>query len=596
VNSMLEAAISYASRNLYVFPCEKKIPLTGTGGFKNAACDLKFLLEWWTKYPKAQIGIPTGQINHLFVIDVDGPQGEAALPKLNLPETFTVETRPGRKQFWFAQPDGVTTKNSAGALAPQIDTRGDGGYIIAPPSIHHETGKPYRVVKDLPWAEMPAVLYDLPANGNGHALTTDKIRKGKRHQTLLSVAGALRARGLSPQKVLATLRTLNAQQCEPPIDDAELQRLATFVGAKPAGFPGQRLIETSAEIEMECFSEIAPEGISWLWPGRIPAGKVTLFVGDPGKGKSLATIDLAARVSCGRAFPDGSPCVQGDVLILSAEDTATDTVRPRLDVAGADVGRVHRIKAVKVTLSDGQTGESAFSLERDLEKLEETLTKHPGFKLIIIDPLSAYLGTRANSWRDAEVRALLTPLVEFAARNGVAIVGIMHMRKSETDAMLRVSGSIAFVAAARVVWGFGEDPDDPSLRVMVPVKNNLAPLGDSLSYQIVGNGSGIPYLNWDAKPRKVDANEVLGLNAKEKKERAKRHSKAQDWLQKRLASGPLPQEQIEAQAKTAEIAWRTLMRAKASLGVRSHKAGMTGGWYWELPVEACHEGDQDGPP
>src|SRR5262252_10337319 len=98
---MLEAAISYASRNLCVFPCEKKIPVTGTGGFKNASCDLKLLLEWWTKNPKAQIGIPTGQVNHLFVIDVDGPQGEAALPKLNLPETFTVETRPGRKQFWF---------------------------------------------------------------------------------------------------------------------------------------------------------------------------------------------------------------------------------------------------------------------------------------------------------------------------------------------------------------------------------------------------------------------------------------------------------------------------------------------------------------
>ena len=189
------------------------------------------------------------------------------------------------------------------------------------------------------------------------------------------------------------------------------------------------------------------------------------------------------------------------------------------------------------------------------------------------------MGTKVNSWRDAEVRALLTPLVEFAARTGVAVVGIMHMRKSETDAMLRVSGSIAFVAAARAAWGFGEDPDDPSLRVMVPVKNNLAPLGDSLGYQIADDEAGVPYLVWDAKPRKVDANEVLGITAKEKNERAKRRKGVEDWLRKRLALGPKPEKEIEAEAKAAEVGWRTLTRTKDSLGVRSHKAGMTGGWY-----------------
>jgi hypothetical protein len=484
---MLVAAAAYAFRAISVFPCERKIPLTPEG-FKNATLDAKQIAAWWTENPSAQIGVPTGAVNHLFVVDIDGPDGEVAIARMSLPETFTVETRPGRRQLWFRQPTGITTKCSAGVIAKQVDIRGDGGYVIAPPSIHHETGRPYRIVKDLPWTEMPAVLNDSPANGNGHALTTDIIPKGKRHQTLLSVAGALRARGLSPQEVLATLRTLNAQQCEPPIDDTDLQRLATFVGTKPIGLPGQRPVETSAEIELESFSQILPEDVSWLWLGRIPAGKVTLFVGNPGKGKSLATIDLAARVSCGCTFPDGSVCAQGEVLILSAEDAASDTVRPRLDAAGADVARVHRIKAVKVTLADGQKGESAFSLERDLAKLEEMLTKQPGFRLIIIDPLTAYLGTKVNSWCDAEVRALLTPLVEFAARSGVAVVGIMHMRKSETDAMLRVSGSIAFVAAARTVWGFGEDPDNPSLRVMVPVKNNLAPLGDNPHKAGMGGG------------------------------------------------------------------------------------------------------------
>ena len=318
--NLLDGAVKYALAGIAVFPCAKKIPLTAEG-FKNATLDAAQIIEWWTKHPEAQIGIATGEINHLFVIDIDGPKGERAVSKLNLPETFTVQTRPGRFQLWFRQSEGTKSKCTASVLAPQLDSRGDGGYVIAPPSIHHETGKPYQVLKDLPWAPAPIELLE-PQNGNGNkpllpAAGSDQIQKGTRHQTMLSIAGALRARRLSPEMILAQLRAVNERQCNPPLDDAELQKLASYVGSKPAGFPGQRPQETSAEVQLESFRDVKSESVSWLWLKRVPRGKLTIFAGDPGEGKSLVTIDIAARQSRGDKFPDGAHCEVGDTIFLS---------------------------------------------------------------------------------------------------------------------------------------------------------------------------------------------------------------------------------------------------------------------------------------
>jgi hypothetical protein len=279
----------------------------------------------------------------------------------------------------------------------------------------------------------------------------DVIPEGRRHRTMLSIAGALRARRLSPEMVLSQLRTANERQCHPPLDDAELQKLAVYVGSKAPGFPGQRIQETSCEVELESFSDVTAEKVRWLWPGRVPLGKLTLFVGDPGKGKSLVTLDIASRMSRGIAFPDGVGCQIADSIFLSAEDDAADTIRPRLDAAGADVSRIHRVKMVKVVLSDGEPAESAFNLERDLEKLEDSVKKIPGTQAIVIDPVTAYVG-RIDTHRDSDVRRILAPLSELASRLRLAVFGIMHLKKSDTSALLRVSGSIGFVAAARVVW------------------------------------------------------------------------------------------------------------------------------------------------
>jgi putative DNA primase/helicase len=576
---MLDAAIKYALDGLAVFPCEKKIPLTGPGGFKNATLDAARIAKWWSEKPDAQIGLPTGEINHLFVIDIDGPEGERAAGKLKLPETFTVATRPGRYQLWYLLPNGARSKCSAGVLGPQIDTRGTGGYVIAPPSIHHETGKPYSVVKNIPWAPAPTELLEPRKPPGIDAPASDTIPQGKRHQTILSIAGALRARRLSPETVLAQLRIVNERQCVPPLDDAELQRLAQYVGSKPAGFPGQRPQETSAEVELESFRDVSAESVEWLWNRRIPIGKLTLLVGDPGQGKSLFTIDLAARMSLGIAFPDGAPCRVGDTIFLSAEDDAADTIRPRLDAAGADVSRIHRVKAVKVILADGSTGQSGFSLERDLEKLDDAIGKIPSANLLIIDPVSAYMG-KVDTHRDAEIRRVLAPLSDFASRRKVAVGGVMHLKKSETSALLRVSGSIGFVAAARCVWAFGQHPDLPANRVMVAVKNNLAPLGDGLAYRIESTGE-IPRIVWEQGSVTLDANEVLSVERHEQNGRGERKSDAEKWLLALLGGGEeIPVSKLVKLAEQANFSWRTIERAKKECGVRPVKHGRA--WSWVL--------------
>jgi putative DNA primase/helicase len=580
---MLEGAIYYAAKGLTVFPCEKKIPLTGAGGFKNATLDAEQIHKWWTEYPTAQIGVPTGHVNSLIVLDVDGPEGMAWLMEKSIPATREVETSPGHRQYWFHLPEGKNARCSAGVLAPQIDVRAEGGYVIAPPSIHHESGKPYRFLRNIARAEAPDWLFEPgKQNGNGHHSHAGElvIHEGEgRHREALRLAGGLRARGANAAAILTALEIFSSQHCRPPLEQKWMEKTANYINSKPAGFHGQKN-ETSAEVELQSFREIVPEAVTWLWRDRVALGKLNLFVGEPSEGKSLATVDIAARLSRGREFPDGAPGEIGDSIILSAEDGAADTIRPRLDTAGADVSRVHRIKAVKVVLSDGEKSESTFSLERDMEKLDEAIAKSPAIRLLVIDPLSAYMG-RADTWKDGETRRVLTPLAELADRRRVAVVGIMHLTKRDASALTRVSGSIAFVAAARVVWGFGKHPDNPETRVMVPVKNNLAPLGGGLAYRVEAKAN-VPFIVWETGSVAVDANDVLATDSREGREGRSTRAEAMDWLTSMLAEGAQPVTAIQERAKEDGMSWATVRRAKSSLQIRAYKISIGGGWAWEM--------------
>lgn len=194
-------------------------------------------------------------------------------------------------------------------------------------------------------------------------------------------------------------------------------------------------------------SDVPMEKISWLWPGRIARGKLTVIAGHPGLGKSQVTAWMAATVSTGRPWPGSDQrAEQGNVLILNAEDAVADTIRPRLLAAGADDERVYVIDAVR-TNSDGK--ERTFSLETDLEHLERAIVEIGGAALIIIDPITAYLG-KTDGHSNSEVRGVLAPLSALAERKNAAVIGVSHLSKGGgNEALMRVLGSVAFVAAAR---------------------------------------------------------------------------------------------------------------------------------------------------
>jgi archaellum biogenesis ATPase FlaH len=392
----------------------------------------------------------------------------------------------------------------------------------------------------------------------------------------------------------------NRLRCEPPLPESEVRQVAASVaryeptaasGTKsPPGAP-HGSIERLAKLVR--FAEIQPKPLRWVWRDRIPAGKLSLIVGDPDKGKSLITLDMAARITTGRPFPDGAPSERGSVIILSAEDDSEDTIRPRLDAAGADVSRVHWLEAVRVVQRDGKQGERTFSLESDIEALADAVKQEPDVRLIVIDPISAYLGG-ADSHKNSEVRGLLAPLKEFTARTGVTVLGITHLRKSSGPAIHRSIDSIAFAAAARAVWGVAEDPEDPDKRIMLRVKGNLSHNPGGLAYRIEELPSGIPCIVWEPGAVNLQADDVLG-GLESREDSSERHEAAQ-WLREFLADGPKPTREIEKQTKGSGLRWATVRRAKDSLGIRAEKSSFRGVWEWSLPEDAQPASSQGAQP
>jgi len=317
-------------------------------------------------------------------------------------------------------------------------------------------------------------------------------------------------------------------------------------------------------------SDVAPERIVWTWDARFPLGKLSLIVGDPGLGKSFVCMDLTSRVTIGGTGPDGTPAPKGSVVILTAEDGLADTIRPRTDRQGGDASRVH----VLTGIGDPEKPAS-FNLATDLPHLEDAVLRTRA-SLVIIDPLSAYLGGETNSHRDADVRGLLAPLATMAERNRLAVLGVMHLNKSEQNrALYRVSGALAFVAASRAVFAVVGDQDEPGRRLFLPLKTNLGPKPPTLAFRIDADG-----LRWEAGTVGVDAETALG-GWEAKAERNERQEAA-SFLREALANGSVPVDEVKKQAKAAGISEATLRRAKESLRIEPYNVGYPGVWMWAL--------------
>jgi hypothetical protein len=344
--------------------------------------------------------------------------------------------------------------------------------------------------------------------------------------------------------------------------------------SSPSRVNGSQLLPESA-IEpapvLVPLADVQPESVEWIWPGRVAVGKIALICGDPGLGKSWITLDVAARMSSGRGWPDGAPAAPtGNVLLLSAEDALADTIRPRLDALGADVTRITHLPFVRA--GDKQR---AVQLS-DIGIIDEAI-RRTNARLVVIDPISAYLGS-TDSHRDSDVRGLIAPLAALAEGTGVAVVGVMHLAKStQRPAIYRAVGSIAFTAAARIVLAVAADPDRDDRRILASVKCNISAPAMALAYTL-GNGQ----LSWESGPvSNLDVEALLSGPPLDRHERRE----VDDWLRQLLTNGPLDARQIKRAAEQAGFAWRTVFRAKQRLGIDAVKLGFgpSGKWTWMLP-------------
>lgn len=320
------------------------------------------------------------------------------------------------------------------------------------------------------------------------------------------------------------------------------------------------MTEQKIKLKMIRMSEVQSQEIEWLWYPFIPYGKLTIIQGDPGDGKTTMVLNLAAKLSKGEALDENMKVTEPvNVIYQTAEDGLADTVKPRLELAGADCERIIVID------------ESDKSLSMVDERLEQAIVR-TGARLLILDPIQAYLGGGMDMNRANEARDMTKKLGALAEKTKCAIILIGHMNKaSGNKAAYRGMGSIDFFAVARSVLLVGRVEGESNTRAVVQIKNNLAAFGHPKAFALSEDG-----FKW-LGDYEITVDEVLGGIAPKanKMELAKQMLRELAETQNAVLSN-----EIFDRAEELGISKRTLENAKKELGIRARK--INNAWYWEL--------------
>ncbi|WP_082577610.1 MULTISPECIES: AAA family ATPase [unclassified Massilia] len=337
-------------------------------------------------------------------------------------------------------------------------------------------------------------------------------------------------------------------------------------------------------------ADIKPQPITWLWPGWLPAGKLTVLAGAAGTGKTTLALALAAVITGGGRWPDGAANrMLGNALIWSSEDVADDTLVPRLLASGANLERCYFIEGIA---QDGQS--MPFDPSQDILELHRAAQAIGGVSLLLIDPIvSAVAGDmhRAN-----DVRRSLQAVVDFADAHGCAVIGITHFAKGGAGRAPqdRVIGSQAFGALARMVLVAAKE-EGGGRRVLARAKSNIALDDGGVAYSIeavtLDSGIETTHAVWEGTIEGT-AREILGSVEYVEDDASGEQQDAEQFLHDLLIDGPVPTKQIKADALGAGYSWRTIERAKRDLGIEAIKAGMKVGWEWHLPKTAKNAEDR----
>lgn len=316
------------------------------------------------------------------------------------------------------------------------------------------------------------------------------------------------------------------------------------------------------ELELITMSDVQAEPVEWLWYPYIPFGKITLIQGDPGEGKTTFVLAVASLFTTGSPMPERDDSLPpGTVIYQTAEDGLADTIKPRLTQVGADCSRVVVIN------------ENDHPLSFSDSRIEQAIIK-TGARLIILDPLQAYLGTDMDMNRANVVRPIFKKLAGVAERTKCAIVIIGHMNKATlpTKGMYRGLGSVDIAAAVRSILIVGRDKDNPNTRVMAHLKSSLAPEGSPIAFEL--DESGFRWVG--AYDISVDAI----LNGTSSEHEPTKEAQAVSLIMEMLRDGDLPCNEIYSRLDGHGISRRTVENAKRLAGVRAYRQGT--GWHWSL--------------
>lgn len=529
-NSLLNAALDYAALGWSVHPLwpSMKEPFTKQG-FKDATADPDAIRLWWERNPDLNIGLATDD-QRFFVLDIDGPEGKAGLAGLEsrfgkLPETLVAETGHGFHyifRYSGTQKLGNTAGRAGKRLGKNIDTRGTGGYIVAPPSIHPDGGT-YRWLNwGTPLAELPEwvvtklkeveVAWKVQPQYSTNkqpqvrrtwetcCLNLAQASSGSRNHTLnesaFTMGGWIASNSISREEVESGLRIIGLQV---GLTESEIEKtLASGIesGMQQPIYPKEKEAlphesksqhqarVTTGKVEIRRGSSFGRNKVQFFWHNRIPLGKLTIIAGQGGIGKSFLTLSLAAHVTAGTVLMDtNGQTLNGEALFCSYEDDVEDTIGPRADELGVDLDKCHFITGVNT-----EHGQRDFG-PQDVEVITDYLKQCPDIKLIVIDPLASFMGGAGDMNAEAQTRGVLQTLVKTAQRTGTAIVVVAHLRKSlsEEDPIHRISGSVGITNISRSVLMVERDSEDKTRRWVRQLKHNYSKPAPDISYSFVDN-------------------------------------------------------------------------------------------------------------
>lgn len=592
---------------LRVFPIQKDGTRPAVKFSKYSSKDLDKIKAWW-RTDARNIGVHTGE--GVFVVDVDTDKGgDRTLQSLlamhePFPPTLVVRTPSGGAHYYFSCDEKHNVRNSASKIGEGIDIRGHNGYVVGPGSVRAASGKKLAgeyqmaVSLDQPIAQAPEWLLQLvlspPAKpiensvkklANGGTLQV--IPRGARNDTLFREGCAMRAQGATETVIRGALMARNAEETEDPLSETEVRTIAAQCAKYPPGensiyYQRKRKREKKQKelVQISTFvrrlSEYDSKDLKYLWGHYFPRASVSIVAGNPGQKKTAFMIRVAAAITRGERLFEGNQVLPyGSVMLATSEDSIEHTIRTRFDAAGGDMSRFFVLP-------------SDLNIMEQWEELDTTIEDIGDVKLIIIDPITAFMQAGADGNSNTDVRTIMRAVHELAEKHNLSVVGISHLNKDQSKSVwARLLGSIAWNAAARAVYMIGADPQREDVSIVACAKTNFVEppaiefAVKTVQVETTTGPKDEMYLDVSAYEGDMTIDEIF---------QTKRLSKLEfmeQWLKHRLGDGNMVAAvTLKKEAQQRGYSWTSISKVANTMKPRieRHKSREKDGrWYWSMP-------------